>query len=386
MLFVINAGSSSVKFSVYAESSLDLIESGQASVRDGEVHLDAQVNNGGQIARSEVIAETEHDRVMVLLHAVHELLSRQFPKPTAIVHRVVHGGESFADPVIVTEEIRHALETLVDLAPLHQPVNLAGIDVFGEAYPGVMQVACFDTAFHVGQSVLETSYALPQSIREMGVRKYGFHGLSYSSIAEQLPALDVQSPYKAIICHLGNGASICAVDSGRSVASTMGFTAVEGLPMGTRSGRIDPGVVLHLMDLCGWTLDEVEHLLYHDSGLKGLSGVSSDVRTLEEANTDASEFALDYFAYRINSEIGQLNAVLGGVDTIVFTGGIGEHSVRVRRDVCALLSRWLPVSLSASLNEANETLIHDDESLIRVLRIETDENGYMARAATRLIG
>lgn len=386
MLFVINAGSSSVKFSVYEAGSLELIESGQASVRDGQIHLQAKACDGVQIDRSEVIAETEHDRVMVLLHAVHDLLSNQFPKPQCIVHRVVHGGESFADPVIVTEAIRNELETLVDLAPLHQPVNLAGIDVFGEAYPGVMQVACFDTAFHVGQSVLETSYALPQSVRDLGIRKYGFHGLSYSYITEQLPTHGVQPPYKAIICHLGNGASICAVDSGRSVASTMGFTAVEGLPMGTRSGRIDPGVVLHLLDHCGWTLDEVEHLLYHDSGLKGLSGQSSDVRTLEEAKTDASEFALDYFAYRINSEIGQLNAVLGGVDTIVFTGGIGEHSVRMRREVCGLLARWLPVSLSTERNVANETLIHDDESMIRVLRIETDENGYMARAASRLIG
>lgn len=386
MLFVINAGSSSVKFSVYETGSLDLIESGQASVRDGQIHMQVKASDGVQIDQSEVIAETEHDRVMVLLHAVHDLLSNQFPEPQCIVHRVVHGGESFADPVIVTEEIRNELETLVDLAPLHQPVNLAGIDVFGEAYPGVMQVACFDTAFHVGQSALETSYALPQSVRDLGIRKYGFHGLSYAYIAEQLPTLGVQSPYKAIICHLGNGASICAVDSGRSVASTMGFTAVEGLPMGTRSGRIDPGVVLHLLDHCGWTLDEVEHLLYHDSGLKGLSGQSSDVRTLEEAKTNASEFALDYFAYRINSEIGQLNAVLGGADTIVFAGGIGEHSVRMRREVCRLLARWLPVSLSTERNEANDTMIHDDESTIRVLRIETDENGYMARAASRLIG
>ncbi len=385
MLFVINAGSSSVKFSVYDIRSLDLIESGQASVRDHLIHVEASSSDGAQFEHDEIIAETEHDRVMVLLHAVHDLLSEQFPIPDAVVHRVVHGGELFSDPVIVSESIREQLEQLVDLAPLHQPVNLAGIDVFGEVYPNVVQIACFDTAFHIGQSVLETSYALPQSLRELGIRKYGFHGLSYSSIVEQLESFDVQTPYKAIVCHLGNGASICAVDSGQSVASTMGFTAVEGLPMGTRSGRIDPGAVLHLMGQCDWTLDEVEHLLYHDSGLKGLSGISSDVRTLEADQTESSQFALDYFAYRINVEIGQLTAALGGVDTIIFTGGIGEHSIRVRKDVCNLLARWLPVTLSDDRNEANDSVIHDDASSIRILRIETDENGYMARAARQLI-
>ena len=385
MLVVINAGSSSVKFSVYDPQSLDRVESGQAFVRDDRVYLQAQSISGQPIEHETLMAETEHDRSMVLLHAICELLADQFASPQAIVHRVVHGGETFSSPVVVTAEIREQLELLIDLAPLHQPVNLAGIDVFAEAYPGITQIACFDTAFHVGQSLLETSYALPESVRALGVRKYGFHGLSYNSIVDQLPSLGIVTPYHAIICHLGNGASICAVDSGRSVASTMGFTAVEGLPMGTRSGRIDPGAVLYLMDHCGWTTDEVEHLLYHDSGLKGLSGMSSDVRTLEEAQTEASQFALEYFAYRINGEIGQLTAILGGVDTLVFTGGIGEHSARIRAMVCHRLSRWLPIAFSESRNLANETVLHDPESSVRVLRIETDENGWMARAASRCI-
>ena len=385
MLIVINAGSSSVKFSVYDPQSLDQVESGQAFVRDDRIYLQENGGSGQLIEHKTLMAETEHDRAMVLLHTVCERLAEQFAAPQAIVHRVVHGGDTFSSPVVVTGEIREQLESLIDLAPLHQPVNLAGIDVFAEAYPGITQVACFDTAFHAGQSLLETSYALPESVRALGVRKYGFHGLSYQSIVDQLPSLGIIAPYHAIICHLGNGASICAVDSGRSVASTMGFTAVEGLPMGTRSGRIDPGAVLYLMDHCGWTTDEVEHLLYHDSGLKGLSGMSSDVRTLEEAKTEASQFALEYFAYRINGEIGQLTAILEGVDTLVFTGGIGEHSARIRAMVCHRLSRWLPIAFSESRNQANETVLHDPESSVRILRMETDENGWMARAASRYI-
>jgi len=370
---------------VYDPQSLDQVESGQAFVRDDRIYLQENGGSGQLIEHKTLMAETEHDRAMVLLHTVCERLAEQFAAPQAIVHRVVHGGDTFSSPAVVTGEIREQLESLIDLAPLHQPVNLAGIDVFAEAYPGITQVACFDTAFHAGQSLLETSYALPESVRALGVRKYGFHGLSYQSIVDQLPSLGIIAPYHAIICHLGNGASICAVDSGRSVASTMGFTAVEGLPIGTRSGRIDPGAVLYLMDHCGWTTDEVEHLLYHDSGLKGLSGMSSDVRTLEEAKTEASQFALEYFAYRINGEIGQLTAILGGVDTLVFTGGIGEHSARIRAMVCHRLSRWLPIAFSESRNQANETVLHDPESSVRILRMETDENGWMARAASRYI-
>ena len=387
MLFVINAGSSSVKFSVYELSdALTLLEEGQASVRDGHVHIEAQTASGETLSYDPDTLALEQDRVMLLLSAVLELLERQFSgSPEAVVHRVVHGGETFQSPVRVDAEARDALEALVDLAPLHQPVNLAGIDAFSERYPDVPQIACFDTAFHAGQSSLETQYALPRDVTDAGVRKYGFHGLSYQSICQQLPAYSVQPPYRAVICHLGNGASICAVENGRSVASTMGFTAVEGLPMGTRSGRLDPGVLLHLQSHFEYQLDELEHMLYQESGLKGLSGISSDVRTLEASDSPDAAFAIDYLTYRINAEIGALTAILGGIDLLVFTGGIGEHSSRVRLEVCERLSRWLPLAMDEQANAEQAVMLSDASSEIVILRLESNENQYMAAQARALL-
>lgn len=387
MLFVINAGSSSVKFSVYESTDvLVLVEEGQASVRDGHVHIEAQTASGETLSYDPETLALEHDRVMLLLSAVLELLERQFSdQPKAVVHRVVHGGEIFQTPVRVDAQVRDALEVLVDLAPLHQPVNLAGIDAFSERYPDAPQIACFDTAFHAGQSKLETQYALPRDVTDAGVRKYGFHGLSYQSICQQLPAYSVQAPYRAVICHLGNGASICAVEDGRSVASTMGFTAVEGLPMGTRSGRLDPGVLLHLLSHHGYHLDELEHLLYQESGLKGLSGISSDLRTLEASDSPDADFAIDFLTYRINAEIGALTAILGGVDVLVFTGGIGEHSSRIRLGVCSRLSRWLPLSIDEKANAEQAVMLSDALSEILILRLESNENQWMAEQATALL-
>ncbi len=384
MIFVINAGSSSVKFAVFdRDQPPSVIESGQASVRDGEVTVSGTQSNGDSFSLPGWSLDTEHDRVSVLLEAVAETLSEQFQNaPDAVVHRVVHGGSMFREPVRVTESVRDALESLVDLAPLHQPVNLAGIDVFTELYPDTPQIACFDTAFHFGQSPLETHFALPEHLFEQGVRKYGFHGLSYAYIASELPRHNVSDTDRVIVCHLGNGASLCAIQGGQSVASTMGFTALDGLPMGTRAGRLDAGVVLHLIDQLGWTVEEVEHLLYHDSGLKGLSGISSDVRTLEASTDPRAAFALAYFSYRIQAEIGALVAILGGLDVLVFTAGIGEHSVQIRSRVCEGLSRWWPVELDASANEAQSETLHTDRSRVRVLRLPTDENLWMAMSAS----
>ncbi len=384
MIFVINAGSSSVKFAVFDRAQPpSVIESGQASVRDGEVTVSGTLSNGDSFSLPGWSLDTEHDRVSLLLEAVAETLSKQFQNaPDAVVHRVVHGGSTFREPVRVTEPVRDALESLVDLAPLHQPVNLAGIDVFAELYPDTPQIACFDTAFHFGQSPLETHFALPEHLFEQGVRKYGFHGLSYAYIASELPRYGVSDTDRVIVCHLGNGASLCAIQAGQSVASTMGFTALDGLPMGTRAGRLDAGVVLHLIDQLGWTVEEVEHLLYHDSGLKGLSGISSDVRTLEASTDPRAAFALAYFSYRIQAEIGALVAILGGLDVLVFTAGIGEHSMQIRSRVCEGLSRWWPVELDASANEAQSETLHTDRSRVRVLRLPTDENLWMAMSAS----
>lgn len=387
MLFVINAGSSSVKFSVYDTSDgMALMGDGQASVRDQHVHIEAETASGEMLADDPDILTLEHDRVMLLLHSVCDLLAREFPgRPEAVVHRMVHGGETFQHAVRVDAQVRDALEALVDLAPLHQPVNLAGIDALSERYPDVPHIVCFDTAFHANQSPLETHYALPRDVTQTGVRKYGFHGLSYQSICQQLPDVGVQAPYRAVICHLGNGASICAVENGESVASTMGFTAVEGLPMGTRSGRLDPGVLLHLQSHHGYQLDELEHMLYQDSGLKGLSGVSSDVRTLEASDSADAAFALEFLAYRINAEIGALVAILGGVDVLVFTGGIGEHSSRVRQMVCERLSRWLPVLMDADANSQHAAMLSAASSEILILRLESAENQFMASQALALL-
>lgn len=386
MLFVINAGSSSVKFSVFENTDAMVpLESGQASVRDGEVSVSGILADGQRFSVPSWSVDTEQDRVSVLLSAVSETLAQQFPAPPdAVIHRVVHGGATFAEPVVVDARTREALETLVDLAPLHQPVNLAGIDVFSTMYPNAPQIACFDTAFHVGQSPLEIHFALPTSLYDQGIRKYGFHGLSYAYIASQLPLEGVDASDRVIVCHLGNGASLCAMQGGRSVASTMGFTALDGLPMGTRAGRLDAGVVLHLIDQMGWTVEEVEHLLYHDSGLKGLSGLSSDVRTLEASTDPKAQFALEYFAYRIQAEIGSLVAILGGFDVLVFTAGIGEHSSAVRHRVCEGLARWWPVALDSNANEGHAKSLQTPDSQVRILRLETDENLWMVKSARAL--
>ena len=385
MIYVINAGSSSVKFSVFTEDPLTEVVVGQAALRDQTVEVEAEIHQTPYRATSE-IAISEKLPVMALVRAVAELLgARVSDVPRMIVHRVVHGGGRFSEPVIVTPEIRQALEELVDLAPLHQPINLAAIDVLTTMFPDTPQMACFDTAFHAGQSDLETHYALPATLYARGIRKYGFHGLSYGYIVSQFKAHAIPLASRVVICHLGNGASICAVRDGQSVASTMGFTAVEGLPMGSRSGRLDPGVVLHLITQDGWSPEDVEQLLYRDSGLKGLSGISSDVRTLEQDKTPAAQFALDYFAYRINAEIGSLTAILGGIDVLIFTAGIGEHSASVRAAVCERLAAWLPLELDSPKNEAHLDAISTEASQVRVLRIPTDENLYMAMLAQEQI-
>jgi len=296
----------------------------------------------------------------------------------AIGHRVVHGGTGFAAPVRIDDATLAALERLAPLAPLHQPHNLVGIRAAAEHFPGVPQVACFDTAFHRTQNRVAETFALPPKFYEDGIRRYGFHGLSYEYIARRLASEDtVLGGGRLVVAHLGNGASLCAIRGGKSCASTMGFTALDGIPMGTRSGQIDPGVVLYMLDTLGMTTAEVKTLLYSGSGLKGMSGVSQDVREIEAAGTEAAEHALEHFAFRVRREIGAMAASIGGIDALVFTAGIGENAHGVRARICAGLE-FLGVTLDPARNAANAAEISVAGAPVKVLVRRTDEEGMIA--------
>jgi len=298
---------------------------------------------------------------------------------------VVHGGLEYSKPVRVDQAVVAALEKFIPLAPLHQPHNLAPIRALLERSPALVQVACFDTAFHRGQPAVAQSFALPKSITDLGVRRYGFHGLSYEYVAQALPRYDARAAAgRTVVLHLGNGASMCAIAAGKSVASTMGFTAVDGLPMGTRCGNIDPGVVLYLMDELGMDARAIEKLIYKESGLLGVSGISSDMRTLEASADPAAKAAIDLFVYRIGRELGSLAAALGGLDAIVFTAGIGEHSRSLRARVCADAA-WLGVALDPAANDANGPRLSTAASRVAAWVVPTDEELMIARHTWRVL-
>ena len=297
----------------------------------------------------------------------------------AVGHRVVHGGEVFSAPTLVSDEVLEALERLIPLAPLHQPHNLAPMRTLLRSHPHLPQVACLDTAFHRSQPLLAQTFALPKEIRARGVRRYGFHGLSYEYIAASLPRYDARAAAgRTIVAHLGNGASMCALRDGCSVATTMGFTAVDGLPMGTRSGSLDPGVLLYLMDELEMDARALERLIYQRSGLLGVSGLSSDMRVLLKSDLPDARLAVDLFVYRIGRELGSLAAALGGVDAIVFTAGIGEHQLPIRARVCEQ-ARWLGVELDEAANLNGGPRISLLGSAIAVWVIATDEELMIAR-------
>jgi acetate kinase len=303
----------------------------------------------------------------------------------AIGHRVVHGGPEYNEPVRVTPEVVERLARYVSLAPLHQPNNLAPIRAILERRPGLPQVACFDTAFHRGHGALADHYALPESLYAEGVRRYGFHGISYEYIADRLPqvAPDIAGG-RVIVAHLGSGASMCALFGGRSIESTMGFTALDGLPMGTRPGQIDPGVVIYLMAEKGMDAAAVQRFLYHDCGLKGLSGVSNDVRELEASADPRAAFAIEFFVYRIALNAGMLSAALGGIDGFVFTAGIGENSASIRARVVERLA-WLGAKLDKDANADGATRISSPDSRIALYVVPTDEELMIARHTLALV-
>jgi len=387
-IVVVNAGSSSVKFSLFTASDGDLalVARGQAEGLFTSPRFVAKGADGAVLEEKKWGDGVELGHGGALDHLVG-FLRAQFPQHrlVAVGHRVVHGGLEYNKPVRVDAAVVTALEKFIPLAPLHQPHNLAPIRAMLERSPALVQVACFDTAFHRGQPAVAQSFALPKSITDLGVRRYGFHGLSYEYIAQALPRYDARAAAgRTVVLHLGNGASMCAIAAGRSVASTMGFTAVDGLPMGTRCGNIDPGVVLYLMDELGMDARAIEKLIYQQSGLLGVSGISSDMRTLEASADPAAKAAIDLFAYRIGRELGSLAAALGGLDAIVFTAGIGEHSRALRARVCADAA-WLGVDLDPVANDANGPRLSTAASRVAAWVVPTDEELMIARDTRRVL-
>ena len=383
---VINAGSSSVKFALFdASSSTDALFRGQVEGIGVSPHL--RVRN----AAGEVLVEHswnadgfDHDAATREILTTAQRLISGTPV-IGIGHRIVHGGMKYDAPVRLDAAVLNELAEFIPLAPLHQPHNLAPIRTIFESAPKVPQVACFDTAFHRSQAVVAQSFALPRELAASGVRRYGFHGLSYEYLVSRLRELCPEiASRRIIIAHLGNGASLCAVHDGRSVASTMGFTAVDGLMMGTRCGSLDAGVILYLMRAYQMDADAIEDLIYRKSGLLGVSGISSDMRTLRASSNVAAKEAIALFIYRIICEIGSMVAALGGVDMLVFSWGIGENDAATRAEVVNGC-RWTGATLDVGRNARGERCISDDASPIPVWMIPTDEERLIARHTAQLL-
>lgn len=384
VILVLNAGSSSIKFDLFSGST-DLMR-GQIEGLGASPRLKAKrLEDGLDLSRP--LSDDEGRDHQAALGVLLALINDAAPglAVNAVGHRVVHGGITHEVPVIVTDEVMTALERLVPLAPLHQPHNLAGIRAAAAAFPQAVQVACFDTAFHRAHPWVNDTFALPRDLYDEGVRRYGFHGLSYEYITEHLRSvMPAAATGRLVVAHLGNGASMCAINGGRSIGSTMGFTALDGLPMGTRCGQLDPGVVLYLMAEKGMDAAAISDLLYKQSGLKGLSGLSQDMRELEAAGTPEARQAIDYFVFRVKREIGAMAAILSGIDTLVFTGGIGENAVNIRAEVCRDLG-WLGVDLDEDRNAARQTTISRDGSRVTVLVVATNEEEMIRRHTAALL-
>lgn len=415
-ILVLNAGSSSIKFSVFAlpadGGELALVCRGlQENIGEDDPHFKA-FDRAGRVLidihpappsgkyrkqapthrRRSTDTETTSAADEIYDHqaALRDLLAwlemtPDLPDVIAAGHRVVHGGKEYSDPQWLTPDLVTRLAAFVPLAPLHQPHNLAGIRALTAVRPDLPQVGCFDTAFHHGQPELASLFALPLIYRQEGVQRYGFHGLSYEYIAGALAEImGTPATGRVVVAHLGNGASMCAMRDGQSVASTMGFTAVEGLPMGTRAGSLDPGVLLYLIERHGMGAKDLTNLLYKQSGLLGLSGVSNDMRELLASSDPNAKLAVDYFCYRIARELGSLAAALGGLDALAFTGGIGEHAAAVREQVC-VRSAWLGIELDGAANARDSQRIDRSGSRTAVWVLPTNEELVIARHTRRLV-
>jgi acetate kinase len=387
-ILVVNAGSSSVKFQVFetqGNDGLARLIKGQMDGIGVRPRLRAAAADGTVLIDEAYASERVADVAAALATAGTWLRETQKVEPVAVGHRVVHGGPRYDRPVLIDTGVLAELERYVPLAPLHQPNNLAPIRSLLARSPGLPQVACFDTAFHRGHDALADRYAIPERFYAEGVRRYGFHGLSYEYVAGRLPQVaPAIAAGRVIVAHLGSGASMCALSGGRSIESTMGFTALDGLPMGTRPGQIDPGVVLYLIAEKRMTAAQVQDLFYAECGLKGLSGVSNDVRELEASPDPRTRFALDYFAYRVGLYAGQLAAALGGLDAFVFTAGIGENSPGMRARIVERLA-WLGAVLDPNANAAGSTSIAATDGRIGLYVVATDEELMIARHTLALL-
>ncbi len=388
-VLTLNAGSSSIKFALFALSGHGDPEArvtGQVEKIGIDPCLSAKDASGA--TRKRGLTGVQAESHVGACAAMLEEVTQRYPNVdvVAVGHRVAHGGTEFVDPVVLNDPMIASLEKLSPFAPLHQPHNLAAVAGARAAFPDAPQIACFDTAFHHNHPWVNDVFALPRAFYDKGVRRYGFHGLSYQFISEKLAELSpTLHSGRVVVAHLGNGASMCALLGGRSIGSTMGFTALDGLPMGTRCGQVDPGVLLYMMDQLGMSTGEITDILYKQSGLLGLSGISSDMRTLQSSEAPEAAQAIDYFIFRIRRELGALCGVLGGLDALIFTGGIGENSELIRARVCEGQA-WFGIELDREANAENATVISTDLSRARVMVVPTNEELVIARAAEKLIG
>jgi len=384
----INAGSSSIKFSLFetgapAGSQRQLV-SGEVSGLGNEPKIRIIDRDGNTIMARPLSVDADHEKVIgeILDWIIQEMSNRPL---VGAGHRVVHGGMDFSTPILIDADVIEKLEALIPLAPLHQPHNITAIRALRKLRPSLPQVACFDTGFHHTNGALATTFALPRSLTDEGVRRYGFHGLSYEYIASVLPDYAGSGAGgRVVVAHLGHGASMCAMLERRSVASTMGFTALDGLMMGTRCGSLDPGVLLFLMKEKSMDFETICDLLYHRSGLLGVSGISDDMRALLASKSETAKEAVDLFVYRINRELGSLTAALGGLDILVFTGGIGEHATIIRERVCRD-SEWVGVKFDVEANACGKGRISTPDGAVQVFTIPTNEDLMIAKHTVALI-
>jgi acetate kinase len=387
-ILVVNAGSSSVKFQIFGLATAGVpqrLVKGQMDGIGTRPRLRAENSDGSSLVDKTYRPQEIPDVPAAIGATADWLRETQRFRLLAVGHRVVHGGPLYDRPVIVDQKVLNRLEQYNSLAPLHQPNNLAPIHSLLSRRPELIQVACFDTAFHRTHPAVADRYAIPDRFYEEGVRRYGFHGLSYEYIAGRLREVAPEiADRRVIVAHLGSGASMCALSGGKSIESTMGFTALDGIPMGTRPGQIDPGVLLYLLTEKGMTPKDLEELLYRESGLKGLSGISNDMRVLETSDDPAAALAINYFVYRIGLNAGMLAAALGGLDAFVFTAGIGENSATIRARVTEKLA-WLGTSLDPAANKAGKLQISQAQSKVPLLVLPTDEELMIARHTLALL-
>ncbi len=387
-ILTINAGSSSIKFALFP---LDHPISPQAEVSgqiDGigtnATKLVAHDRAGERIANQAISGDAVSHSAALDAMLQWFLATYTGWQIVAVGHRVVHGGERYSKPIVVDATVLGHLESFIPLAPLHEPHNVAGIKALQALLPEVPQIACFDTAFHRSQPDVAQLFGLPRALTAEGIKRYGFHGLSYEYIARALPQHSHRANGRVVVAHLGNGASMAAMVNRKCVATTLGFSTIDGLMMGTRCGNIDPGLILHLMETKGFTVKDMTRILYKESGLLGVSGISQDMRTLLASSKPEAHEAVELFCYRIARELGSLAAAAGGIDALVFTGGIGEHAAEVRRRVC-LQSEWLGIRVNPEANARHDIVISAGNSSVDVLVVPTNEEWMMAHHAQTLL-